>query len=367
MPVSFDQIPADGMTPAFYVEFDPSYAASGAGVMPWRTLLVGASEKPPTEPSIVQVVGLEDAIKRFGETSKSELSRMVRAFYRNASPASEVWCLAAVDSAKALETLKGSDDTQWKAIALGFDDVAGVTGFGAELRDRGGALKQADGVVIAATEGDAPTLVAYGKNFDNETLVVLPCPEDSASGVWASSLAGVLALHGSIDPARPFQTLPLRGVSAKSGFRREAREAILKAGVSTWTREVDGSVVLERLVTTYKKGPAYQDLNSVLTLSYLRWSFRTYFTTKYPRHKLADDDARFGPGQAVITPKLARAEAVSWYREMENLGLVEGGDVFKASLLVERDVRDRNRLNFLLPPNLINGFLIGAAKMAFAV
>jgi phage tail sheath gpL-like len=120
-------------------------------------------------------------------------------------------------------------------------------------------------------------------------------------------------------------------------------------------------------VTTYKKGVAYQDLNSVLTLSYLRWSFRTYFLSKYPRHKLADDEAKFGPGQAIITPKLARAEAVSWYREMENLGLVEGGDVFKSSLLVERDPRDRNRLNFLLPPNLVNAFLIGAAKMAFAV
>jgi phage tail sheath gpL-like len=50
---------------------------------------------------------------------------------------------------------------------------------------------------------------------------------------------------------------------------------------------------------------------------------------------------------------------------MEELGLVEGFDQFKADLVVERDALDANRLNFLLPPNLINQLVVTAAKVQF--
>ncbi|MDC6679483.1 hypothetical protein OEZ78_28885, partial [Leclercia adecarboxylata] len=38
---------------------------------------------------------------------------------------------------------------------------------------------------------------------------------------------------------------------------------------------------------------------------------------------------------------------------------------FKAALLVERNVGDVNRLDFLLRPNLINQFRIGATSIQF--
>jgi phage tail sheath gpL-like len=37
---------------------------------------------------------------------------------------------------------------------------------------------------------------------------------------------------------------------------------------------------------------------------------------KYPRHKLGDDGVPYGSGQAVITPKLGKAEALMWFDEM---------------------------------------------------
>ena len=111
--------------------------------------------------------------------------------------------------------------------------------------------------------------------------------------------------------------------------------------------------------------PAYLDVTTILTLMYLRFTFRTRIATRYPRHKLANDGARFGAGQAVITPLLGKAEAVAWFREMEDLGLVEGFDQFKRDLVVERNVSDANRLDFLLSPDLINQLVVGAAKIQF--
>ena len=87
--------------------------------------------------------------------------------------------------------------------------------------------------------------------------------------------------------------------------------------------------------------------------------------TKYPRHKLADDGTRFGSGQAVITPKDGKAEAVLWFREMEELGLVENFSQFKRDLVVERNATDRNRLDVLLPPDLINQLIVVGAQIQF--
>jgi phage tail sheath gpL-like len=50
---------------------------------------------------------------------------------------------------------------------------------------------------------------------------------------------------------------------------------------------------------------------------------------------------------------------------MEDLGLVENGDQFKADVVVERNASDPNRLDFVLPPDIINQFIVGAARIDF--
>jgi phage tail sheath gpL-like len=50
---------------------------------------------------------------------------------------------------------------------------------------------------------------------------------------------------------------------------------------------------------------------------------------------------------------------------MEEKGLVENFDDFKANLVVERNATDANRLDFSLPPNLINGLQRTAAQIQF--
>ncbi|WP_227718400.1 phage tail sheath C-terminal domain-containing protein [Pasteurella multocida] len=40
-------------------------------------------------------------------------------------------------------------------------------------------------------------------------------------------------------------------------------------------------------------------METIATLSYIRYAIRTRITQKYPRHKLANDGTRVAPGQAM--------------------------------------------------------------------
>ena len=46
-------------------------------------------------------------------------------------------------------------------------------------------------------------------------------------------------------------------------------------------------------------------------------------------------------------------------------GIVENSELFKKYLIVERNVDDPNRLDVLLPPDLVNGLRIFAALVQF--
>jgi len=66
-----------------------------------------------------------------------------------------------------------------------------------------------------------------------------------------------------------------------------------------------------------------------------------------------------------LTPLGGKAEAVRIFQGWEELGLVENLEQFKNDIVVERNAQDPNRLDFLLPPDLINGLKIIAAQIQF--
>jgi phage tail sheath gpL-like len=181
--------------------------------------------------------------------------------------------------------------------------------------------------------------------------------------------------YGNMDPARPFQTLPLVGILPPAIEDRFAdfpeNNQLLYNGISTFYVDDGGIVRISRAISTYRKSangaddPSYLDLNTGLTLSFLRNDLRVYFRRKYPRHKLGDDSVNYGNGQAIMTPLLAKAECIARFAEWEKLGLVENAEQFSKELIVERDEGDRNRLNFRLPPDLMNQFRVGAAQIQF--
>ncbi|WP_269090163.1 phage tail sheath C-terminal domain-containing protein [Photorhabdus laumondii] len=85
-----------------------------------------------------------------------------------------------------------------------------------------------------------------------------------------------------------------------------------------------GNVVqIERMITMYRENsfgdpdPSYLDVETIATLSYLRYSTRVRITQKYPRHKLANDGTPFSAGQAIVTPSVIRTELLALFTEHE--------------------------------------------------
>jgi phage tail sheath gpL-like len=110
---------------------------------------------------------------------------------------------------------------------------------------------------------------------------------------------------------------------------------------------------------------AYELVTTLATLARLIRNQRQAITSKYPRHKLANDGTRFGPGQAIVTPGIIAAELVAQYRQDMYVGLCEDIRAFKDNLLVERDPDNPNRLNVLYPPDLINQLRVFAVLAQF--
>lgn len=267
-------------------------------------------------------------------------------------------------------------DEQFILFVSPYADASNLLALETELAERFGPITQNDGYHITGARGTLSELITIGDSRNSQFTTIKRCAGPTPFYQQAAALAGEIAAAGQIDPARPFQTLQISGILPESDAEKltlQERDILLKHGIATDKVDAGGAVRIERVITTYKKNPAgaddvsYLDLNTLLTLSYIRYDFRNFWLNKYPRHKLANDGAQFGAGQPVMTPKVAKAEAIARFRLWEELGLVEDIDQFKEELIVERNLQDVNRLDFLLPPNLVNQLRVVGVKIGFVL
>ena len=286
--------------------------------------------------------------------------------------------LAGGTGAPSLTNLISAMDPLWFQIwSHPYTDATSLTAIEGELASRLGPMRSIDGLAITSASGTLSALATLGASRNSPSSVIVAQPGANPltpSWEFAAEVAALVAREGAIDPARPFQTLALSNampVAELDQFNPAERDLLLHDGIATTKLAAGGVVQLERIITTYQTNPSgqpdatYLDATTMLTLQYLRYAFRVLFANKYPRHKLADDGTRFEPGQPVMTPSLARAEALTWFGDMEGLGLVEDADQFKRDLVVVRSKTDPSRLEFLIPPNLVNGLVVVAADLQF--
>lgn len=265
-------------------------------------------------------------------------------------------------------------ETQYNVIIHPYTDDGNLDKLEAELSDRFGPIRQNDGVAFTAKIDTLANLTTLGNSRNSPHSSIIGAAGPSAPWDWASAWGGQVAKSAQADPAKPFQTLGLVGIAAPADdelFTLAERNNLLWDGIATYVLAAGGIVRIERAITTWQFNDAgapdssYLDCTTLFTLSYLRYSFRVRMQAKYSRHKLANDGTRFGPGQQVITPLIGRSEAVALFAEWESAGLVENIDQFKRDLIVERSAADQNRLDFLLPPDLINQLRVVGSQIQF--
>ncbi len=276
------------------------------------------------------------------------------------------------DIADAIAVLGDQWYTDW---IVPWTDSSNLTALEAELADQFGPMTMRDGFAYTGARGTHSALTTLGNGRNSQHLSIMGADKaPSGPWAWAGAYGGTAAYHVKIDPARPLQTLPLPSIvppKVEDRFTLQERNLLLHDGIATFTVDDGGIVRIERAITTYQTNaqsvadPSFLDLNTMKTLAYLRYSVRARILQKFPRHKLADDGTRFGAGQAVVTPKTIRAELIALFRQWEEAGLVENIDQFIEDLIVERDSSDVNRVNALIPPDIINQFRVFAGNVQF--
>lgn len=224
------------------------------------------------------------------------------------------------------------------------------------------------------TAGNLTTL-GSGRNSPHNTIFGMSGP----ALPWEIAAAVAAADASYSDPAQPRRGTILQGIvgpKESEEFTRTQRDTLLHNGIATGT-VVGGRILVERLATTYRVNgssvpdPSYLDVNTLRTSEFVDFGLRSLFSSKYAKAKIAgplpgqaDFVPRFGPGQIVLTPSVARAEVLGLCGLWVEQGILERKPV-GGELICQRNASDLGRMDISFSPDYMNQFRGMAIKNAF--
>lgn len=271
-------------------------------------------------------------------------------------------------------------DEAYEYVAMPYTDGSSIDvweqEYGFSDTGRWGWMRQQFGLVFSARRNLYSDMIVWGATNNSGVTSFMGVEMAAPSPVWdwTAAYTAKAARAFQNDPARPLQTLELAGIFGASKHERFTiveLNNLAGAGIATQKMGSNGLPMIQRETTSYQLNlyghgdTAYELCTTLATLARLIRNQRQAITSKYPRHKLADNGTRFGVGQKIVTPNIIKAELVAQYRIDEFNGLVENAKAFKANLVVERDNTDPDRVNVLYPPDLINQLRIFAVLAQF--
>tara|TARA_Y100000310_G_scaffold344838_1_gene459890 strand:- start:11292 stop:12758 length:1467 start_codon:yes stop_codon:yes gene_type:complete len=273
------------------------------------------------------------------------------------------------------DALDNIGDTWFNVLVAPYSDETNLEKVEIYLASQADPLVQKPGMYYTAKKDTRANLITFATNASRNSqyvsLIAATNQPDSINGVSAA-VASRVAESVQDDPAVPLHRMTLTGVLPvveQDRWTLIERNQLVENGITTLTQ--NNGVQTEGMVTMYLKNSAgaedtalrYQ--NTLFILFRLQYTFVQRILSKYGRAKLADNSDRMSAGQVVMTPETGRAEAIAWFIEQEAAGQVENLDQFKDELVVSRPSNNPNRMDWLLPPDLVNQFIIGSAVIQF--
>lgn len=275
------------------------------------------------------------------------------------------------------EAIAQMGDEWYHYIACPYTDTANLGELTTELKRRFGPMVQMGSRAFAAYRGTHSETGTFGSALNSPHLTVMGTgPAVSPTWLWASTYAIIAAGSLTNDPARPLQYLALPGLIGprkEDRWTKAERNLLLYDGIATFTVADDGTVQINREITTFQTNlagvasDAYLDVQTPETLERIRYEQISRILSKYPRHKLASDaDAGlYGAGQPIMTPNVAKAELLDLYRDFMESGWVQDYAGYAESLAVNIDPDNPARLNVIDSPKLIGQYRIHAMQTQF--
>lgn len=228
------------------------------------------------------------------------------------------------------------------------------------LTSTGGAMEERGAVGSAGWTGSlgAGTTLASGVN---DGRISMPWYRGSVKlpAVLAAAYGAVMASEE--DPARPLNTLPLAGMDVVGMSQRESRneqESALYNGLTPIEVGPGNTVQIVRAVSTYTvnqqgvEDPALLDITSIRTLDYTRKACRDRISQRFPREKLS-----------TRTPPKVESELYDVLLKLDDAEILENVAANKDKLIVKKSGTDPNRVDSVIPADVVNGLHVFAGRI----
>jgi phage tail sheath gpL-like len=178
--------------------------------------------------------------------------------------------------------------------------------------------------------------------------------------IWATEMGAASAASLRVDPGLPLQYIntTLKAPPITSRWTLGERNTLLYDGMSTFRTGDDGTVIVERMCTTYQKNAAgatdnsYLDVETMYGLMFVARDLSNYLLTRYARKKLVSDTTQILAGSNCVNAPMIRASVINEYRAIEAAGYVQNSRTFAQNVIVEN--AGNGLVKILAPVDLVN-------------
>ncbi|MDR1231567.1 MAG: phage tail sheath protein [Spirochaetaceae bacterium] len=208
-------------------------------------------------------------------------------------------------------------------IVWGLDSAAHIKNIADELESRFEAMRQIGGRAFIALSGGVEAMLAKAAQVNSPHIVLLPRGDAAQLPcVWAASFCAAVCRILADDPAANTYDTKVDGLQADAEFDTTMRQKLLEAGIATWRLDTAGSVLAERLVTSYTENTdggrdtSYLDVQVTETVDAVRTYINAEAKKRFKTWKLAGTEENFGAGAKVMTPGVWRSFLAELYSQV---------------------------------------------------
>lgn len=241
-----------------------------------------------------------------------------------------------------------------------FSTNAALAALSQHLTQTGNAMEQRGAVGCAGWTGSLGSGTSLASQV-NSGRISLAWYRGSVRlpAILAAVYGAVMA--GEEDPARPLNALPLNGMDVVEMSQRESRneqENALHNGLTPIEVGPGNTVQIVRAISTYTvnaqgvEDPSLLDITSIRTLDYTRKACRERISLRFPREKLS-----------TRTPSKVKSELYDVLIKLEEAEILENVAANQNKLVVQKNSKDPNRLDSIIPADVVNGLHVFAGRI----
>jgi phage tail sheath gpL-like len=217
------------------------------------------------------------------------------------------------------------------------------------------------GGAFAAFRGTLGECTAFGTGRNDQHVSVMAFDDSpDPAWIWAAQIGAHCAASLRVDPGLPLQYIAtaLKAPPQQSRWTLGERNTLLYDGLSTFRVGDDGTVLIERMATTYQENAAgaadnsYLDVETMYGLMFVARDIANFLLTRYARKKLVSDTTQITAGSNCVNALMIKASTIHEYRALESGGYVQNSDIFAKAVVVEN--AGNGLVKILAPVDLVN-------------